>query len=329
VRIAIDTTPFRLTAAGTARYLRNLLARLEPEHDVRPLAFGGAGKTSVLARELAWYPFALGRSSAARGADVLHCPTYYGPLRSRVPLVVTVLDLSVFRFPDAFPRWTRTYVPHVIPRVLQAATRVLAISEFTKRELVEVLNLPPDKIAAVPLAVDTDVFGADGTAEDGEYVLAVATLEPRKNLSRLADATRRLGVELRVVGERGWGGVDVGGEGVRWLGRLPDEELARLYRGAAVVAYPSLYEGFGFPILEAMACGAPVVTSWGGSTEEVAGDAAVIVDPLDVAAIAAGIEEALQRRDALRGRGFERVARFSWDETVRRTVDVYREAAGG
>jgi glycosyltransferase involved in cell wall biosynthesis len=115
---------------------------------------------------------------------------------------------------------------------------------------------------------------------------------------------------------------------VRWLGRLSDDELAAHYRGAAVVAYPSLYEGFGFPILEAMACGAPVVTSWGGSTQEVAGDAAVLVDPLDPAAIAAGIEEALQRRDALRGRGFERVRQFSWDETARRTVEVYRDAAG-
>jgi glycosyltransferase involved in cell wall biosynthesis len=246
-----------------------------------------------------------------------------------VPLVVTVLDLSVFRHARAFPHWTRTYVPRVVPHVLRAATRILAISDFTKRELVDVLAVPESKVVAVPLAVEREVFQPDGPAADGgEYVLAVATLEPRKNLARLAEATRRLGVELRVVGERGWGRVDLGGDGVRWLGRLPDEQLAAQYRGAAVVAYPSLYEGFGFPILEAMACGAPVVTSWGGSTEEVAGDAAVIVDPTDVAALAAGIEEALQRRDALRGRGFDRVDLFSWEETARRTVEVYREAAG-
>jgi glycosyltransferase involved in cell wall biosynthesis len=314
-----------MTGAGTARYLRNLLARIEPEHEVRRVAFGDARKAAILARELAWYPFALGRTN---GVDVLHCPTYYGPLRSRVPLVVTVLDLSVFRHPETFPRWMRTYVPRVVPHVLRAATRVVAISEFTKRELVEVLGVPESRIAAVPLAVEDDVFNVDGPATDGDYVLAVATLEPRKNLARLVDATRRLGVELRVVGARGWGEVDLAGEGVRWLGRLSDDELAAHYRGAAVVAYPSLYEGFGFPILEAMACGAPVVTSWGGSTQEVAGDAAVLVDPLDPAAIAAGIEEALQRRDALRGRGFERVRQFSWDETARRTVEVYRDAAG-
>jgi glycosyltransferase involved in cell wall biosynthesis len=324
VKVAVDTTPLRLTGAGTARYLRNLLARLEPEHEVRRVAFGGAGKASVLARELVWYPFALGRVD---GADVLHCPTYYGPLRSRTPLVVTVLDLSVLRYPEAFPRWTRTAVPALVPRVLRAARRILAISEFTKAEVVELLGVPPEKVAAVPLAVEREVFRPDGPAAEGEYVLAVGTLEPRKNLARLVEATRRLGVELRVVGARGWGGVEAAGDGVRWLGRVPDEELARLYRGAAVTAYPSLYEGFGFPILEAMACGAPVVTSRGGSMEEVAGGAAVLVDPLEPASIAAGIEEAGSRRDELRTRGFARAAAFSWDETARRTVDVYREAS--
>ena len=325
MRVAVDTTPLRLTAAGTARYLTNLLARVEPGNEVRRVAFGGAGKTSVLARELAWYPLAL---SALDGVDVLHCPTYYGPLRPRVPLVVTVLDLSVWRFPEAFPRWTRTVVPRVAPLVLRAARRILAISEFTKRELVEVLDVPEEKVAAVPLAIEPELFHAEGPAAEGEYVLAVGTLEPRKNLARLAEATRRLGVELRVVGARGWGGVEAGGDGVRWLGRVPDDELARLYRGAAVVAYPSLYEGFGFPILEAMACGAPVVTSRGGSMEEVAGGATVLVDPLDAAAIAAGIDEARSRRDDLRARGLERAKAFSWEETARRTIDVYREAAG-
>jgi glycosyltransferase involved in cell wall biosynthesis len=324
VRIAVDTSALRLTGAGTARYLRNLLGRIEREHDVLPVAFGGAGRLSVLARELAWYPFALGRVD---GVDVLHCPTYYGPLRPRVPLVVTVLDLSVFRHPETFPRWTRTAVPRLVPPVLRAATRVLAISEFTKSELVDVLDVPAEKISAVPLAVETEVFRADGSAAEGEYVLAVGTLEPRKNLARLVEATRRLGAELRVVGATGWGGVAVGGDGVRWLGRVTDDELARLYRGAAVAAYPSLYEGFGFPVLEAMACGTPVVTSRGGATEETAGGAAVLVDPLDPESIAVGIEEARSRRDELRALGLERASAFSWDETARRTVEVYREAA--
>jgi glycosyltransferase involved in cell wall biosynthesis len=114
---------------------------------------------------------------------------------------------------------------------------------------------------------------------------------------------------------------------VRWLGELPDDALARLYRGAAAVAYPSLYEGFGIPVLEAMACGAPVVTSAGGATEEVAGGAAVLVDPLDPASIAAGLEQALARREELRTQGLSRAASFSWKEVARQTAAVYREAA--
>ena len=139
------------------------------------------------------------------------------------------------------------------------------------------------------------VFTPDGPAASGDYVLAVGTLEPRKNLARAVEAARLAGVELRVVGAPGWGGVEVPG----WVGRVDDEELAALYRGARCLVFPSLYEGFGIPILEAMACGTPVVTSRGGATEEVAGGAAVLVDPLDVEAIAAGIAEAEARRDEL------------------------------
>jgi len=173
----------------------------------------------------------------------------------------------------------------------------------------------------------SDVFSPDGPAETGDYVLAVGTLEPRKNLARLAEATQRLGVELRVAGDAGWGDVRLEGNLIRRLGRVSDEELARLYRGARCLAYPSLEEGFGIPIVEAMASGTPVVTSRGGATEEVAGGAAVLVDPLDPDSIAAGIEEAAARRDELVAAGLERARAFSWAETARRTAAVYREAA--
>ena len=140
-------------------------------------------------------------------------------------------------------------------------------------------------------------------------------------------AARRIGVPVRVAGARGWGGVEVRGDGVTWLGEVADEELARQYRGARCLAYPSLYEGFGIPVLEAMACGTPVVTSAGGATEEVAGGSAVLVDPHDVNAIATGIERASSRRDELRALGLARAEAYSWDESARRTVEVYREAA--
>jgi glycosyltransferase involved in cell wall biosynthesis len=130
-----------------------------------------------------------------------------------------------------------------------------------------------------------------------------------------------------VAGARGWGGVEARGDGVRWEGEVEDEQLARLYRGALCVVYPSLYEGFGIPVLEAMACGAPVVTSRGGATGEVAGGAAVLVDPHDVSSIAAGIEEAISRRDELRAAGLRRASAYSWDASARLLVQAYEDAA--
>ena len=327
MRLGIDVSPLAQTRAGTARHLNGLLRELERRSDleVRRFEFGGDRPPATVARELAWYPLALPRAARRAGVDVLHCPTYRGPLRDGPPLVVTVHDLAVFRHADAFPPWTRTYSRLVVPLVARTARCVIAVSEFTRREVVELLRVPEERVRVVPNAVD-DEFRPDGPAAEGDYVLAVGTLEPRKNLERVGEAARRAGVELRVVGARGWGGVSANGSGVRWLGELPDEELARLYRGALCLAYPSLYEGFGIPILEAMACGAPVVTSLGGATEEVAGGAAVLVDPLDPAAIASGIEEAAARRDELRRLGLART-RLTWREVAAATVEVYREAA--
>jgi glycosyltransferase involved in cell wall biosynthesis len=325
MRVALDVSPLIQTRAGTARYLNALLRefRLRDDVDVETVSFGRADRLSTLARDAVWYPLALGRT---RGADVLHCPTYRGPLRSALPLVVTVHDLAVFRHPEAFNRWTRTYSPHVVPRVLAAARRIVAVSEFTRRELIELLRIPDEKIRVVPNGVD-DEFTPGGPAADGEYILAVGTLEPRKNRARLVDAMRQNGTELRVVGARGWGEVDVGGNGVRWLGEVTDAELARQYRGARCVAYPSLYEGFGIPVLEAMACGAPVVTSRGTAMEEVADGAAVLVDPSDPADLAAGIERAVAQREELVARGLERARAFRWGAVAAATLDVYREAA--
>jgi alpha-1,3-rhamnosyl/mannosyltransferase len=325
MRVAIDVSPLVQTRAGTARYLNGLLRELRRRDDVEvsTRSFGRDDRFSTLVRDGVWYPFLLGREGAA---DVLHCPTYRGPVRSRVPLVVTVHDLAVLRHPETFNRWTRLYSPRMVPHVLRAARRVIAVSEFTRRELVHLLGVPEERIHVVPNAVD-DEFTRDGPAEQGEYVLAVGTLEPRKNLDRLVEAVRRTDTELRIVGARGWGGVDVAGNGVRWLGEVSDAELARLYRGAACVAYPSLYEGFGIPVLEAMACGVPVVTTRGTAMEEVANGAAVLVDARDPAEIAAGILRAVADRSRLVARGLERARAFRWDAVAAATVDVYRGAA--
>ena len=322
-RVGIDVSPLVQTEAGTARHLRGLLDRLEtrPGLELVRLGFGGRTRVATVARDVWWYPVRLPR--AASKLDVLHCPTFRGPFRSSVPVVVTIHDLAVLRHPGTFNQWTRRYSRLAVPRVARAARLVIAVSEFTRRELVELLGVDETRIRVVPNAVGPP-FEPDGPAEEGEYVLAVGTLEPRKNLAAAQQAAERLGVELRVAGARGWGGVHVDG----WLGRVSDEQLAALYRGAGCLVYPSLYEGFGLPVLEAMACGTPVVTSAGGATEEVAGGAAVLVDPHDPASIADGIERAQARRDELAALGLRRAAEFTWERVAAETRRVYEEAAG-
>jgi glycosyltransferase involved in cell wall biosynthesis len=324
MRVGIDVSPLRQTRAGTSRYLRGLLPHLERLVDVEPLAWGGSRKAATVGRDVWWYPVELQRR--ARAVDVLHCPSFRGPLRTATPLVLTVHDLAVLRHPEAFNRWTRSYSRLLVPRIVRAAQRVIAVSEFTKRELVDVLGLSEARIRVIPNAVG-EPFVPEGARAEGEYVLAVGTREPRKNLPRLVEAARLAGVELQVAGAPGWGEPHLRGNGVRVLGFVEDEELARLYRGALCVAYPSLYEGFGIPVLEALACGAPVVTSAGTAMAEVADGAAVLVDPRDSDAIAGGIREAIERRDELAALGPQRARGFTWEAAAEATAAVYRELA--
>jgi glycosyltransferase involved in cell wall biosynthesis len=319
MKVGIDVSPLLQTRAGTARHVRGLLGALEDRDvEVEQLSFGGTGRAATVARDTWWY--AAGLPRRARRLDVLHCTTFRGPLRARVPFTVTLHDLALVRHPDLFPRWHRWTGRAAIGPVARTADRVLAVSEFTKREAVELLRLDPERVTVIGNAVEPRFSPSDNLSQ-GEYVLAVGTLEPRKNLGRVAEAAARAGVELRVVGARGWGGVETSG----WLGEVDDDRLVELYSGARALVYPSLYEGFGIPVLEAMACGTPVVTSRGGATEEVAGDAAVLVDPLDVDAIATGIAEADARRDELRALGLARASEFTWAGVADRAEAVWRE----
>jgi glycosyltransferase involved in cell wall biosynthesis len=278
------------------------------EHlDVVEVSYPATSRLRTLAADVLWYP----RLRAE--ADVLHCPTFRGPFRARQPLVVTVHDLGVLRHPEWFNRWTSTYSRIAVPRVVAAATSVIAVSEFTKRELMSLLDVPDTKVRVVPNGVE-DVFTPDGPRAQGDYALAVGTLEPRKNLARIA---RAVDGELRVVGVRGWGGVDPP-PNVKWLGDVDDEELAALYRGARCLVYASLYEGFGIPVAEALACGCPIVTSRGSAMEEIAGDEASYVDPTSVESIREGIAHAKSPTP-------RRVA--TWQEVALRTRAVYEELA--
>src|SRR5215210_801869 len=225
LRVGIDVSPLELTRAGTARYLRSLLRALEriPGVDLDRHRFPGSSRPAKIARDTVWYFGAL--PVAARDDDVLHLPSHRGPLRSRTPLVLTVHDLAVLRRPQTFNRWTRTYSRLVLPRLARRAARVIAVSAFTAREAVDFLGIDERRVRVVPHGVEAP-FAPDGPSAEGEYVLAVGTLEPRKNLERIVQAAKRAHLELRVVGARGWGDVEV-----ESLGFVDDETLASLYRG--------------------------------------------------------------------------------------------------
>jgi glycosyltransferase involved in cell wall biosynthesis len=331
LRVGLDVSPLALSRAGTARYVTSLAGALERDPEVRlsRYDFGGAGRLTKVARDTAWYLALLPRAAARDGVDVLHCPTFRAPFRSRVPLVVTIHDVAVVRHPSAFNRWTRSYSAFALPRVARAAARIIVGSEFSKSEVVELLRVPEERVRVVPYGVG-EPFQAEGPASEGDFVLAVATLEPRKNLRRLVEAFRLAdldGYELRVVGAPGWGDVRVGGERVRWLTGVGDQELARLYRGASCVAYVSLYEGFGLPVLEAMASGASVVAPSGPPFREFAEGVAVGVDPLDTDSIAVGLRRAVEQRDELGPLGPERAREFTWERAAQETLEAYREVA--
>ena len=329
LRVGLDTSPLALSKAGTARYLTHLLDGLEQDESVelRRLSWGGEGKAAKIVRDTLWYPLRLERAARREEVDVLHCPTMRAPLRSKLPLVVTIHDVAVLRHPEAFNGWTRRYSSRTLPRVVRAADAIIVGSQFSRDEVVELLPVDESKLRVIPYGVGPP-FTPDGPAADGDYLLAVSTLEPRKNFDRLVEGFRRTGLdglELRVVGGEGWGGVQVEGDRVVHLQGVDDEELARLYRGAVAVVYVSLYEGFGLPVLEAMASGTPVVAPAGRPYAEFADGIAFDVDPRDVDSIAHGIQRAVA--SGSQPVGVRRAADFTWERAVQAHVALYKELA--
>ena len=244
-----------------------------------------------------------------------------------MPLVVTVHDLAVLRHPELFTAWTRLYARTLLPPVLRAADRVLASPSSRSERSPSSLGVPEERLRVAPNAT-TDAFSPDGPAAEGDYVLAVGTLEPRKNLARLVEATRRLGVQLRVAGARGWGGVELDDEHVTWLGRLDDDQLAALYRGAHCLAYPSLYEGFGIPVLEAMALRGAGRHERGNRNARRSRAARPSSSTRSTPPRSPpGSSVRCRGASELRAAGLERARAFTWEATAEATAAVYEELA--
>jgi glycosyltransferase involved in cell wall biosynthesis len=277
--------------------------------------------TSSQELRMAWsLPRLLGRVDA----DLVHTQ-YTLPLRCPCPGVVTIHDLSFERGAAMMGRRDRLVFRRTVPRSARRAARVLTVSERSRRDLVELYGLPESSIVVTPNGADPVFRPGDGGARD--YVLSVGAIQPRKNQLAALAAAQEVGLPLVVVGPEkdASTAAELRKRGATLRGYVEIEELASLYRGAACLVQASLYEGFGLPVLEAMASGTPVVTVRDEALLEVVGDAAVLAAE---DGLAGGIRHAIEYRDELAVAGLERARLFSWPSAAERTVEVYREALG-
>jgi glycosyltransferase involved in cell wall biosynthesis len=365
LRVAFDAAPAHHDPTGVGVYVRDLaMALLARDPDsialigVRPdgplaVAAAGAPKSTFLrgGRHQRWLMTRARSDAAAVDSDLVHFTNAAAPLRPGRPYVLTIQDLSLFRYPRYHPPLRVAAAP-LIAIAVRRATAIIVPSEATRSEIRRLLHVSGRRVVVVPHAASTHIPGgpadpanlASARAELGlggdPYILSVSTLEPRKNHARLVQAFERLvarqpSIRLVLVGGPGWLGRSLResvlaspvADRIHVAGYVSQERLAALMAGATVFSYVSLYEGFGLPILDAMRAGVPVVTSATSSMPEVAGGAAVLVDPYDPVAIATGLDEAIRRHTDLVAAGALRAGARCWGDVAAETWDVYRWAA--
>jgi alpha-1,3-rhamnosyl/mannosyltransferase len=370
MRVTIDATPLLLRSAGVKSYTYHWLKALRQiagPDSIRSFPF--IGKTTELRHDGSIFPFLgtyrrlavlygvniLGSSAldlCTQGADIFHASNqmHHAPRKSK--LTATVFDLTCTKMPEVHTAANVKADRRYTEQILRKADGLIAISEATRQDAIEILDIPEERIETIHCGVSDAYFQVPvaevlhvkeyfGLAKP--YVLSVGTIEPRKNLDRLLDAWLALPAGLReqfelvVAGPAGWAPgntlqrLTAGAQGVRHLGYVPEEALPGLTAGALVMAYPSLYEGFGLPLAQAMAAGVAAITSNVSSMPEVAGDGAELVDPLSVAEIRSALIRLLEN-DSLRERraaqGKERAQNYRWQRNARRSLAFFERIAG-
>lgn len=357
MRVGIELTALELDRGGTARAIEQLLPLLrvdrridlvELAHPGDPPTGGLSRLTRGLARELSYMPRGLRKRAQREELDLLHCPSPLVPGRLDIPMVVTLHDVIGWDHPEWLSRANVAQLRTRLPKALNRGAHVITSSHYSKQRIVDRLEVPEERITVTVLGLD-ERFSATHAADDDarlqalglerSYLLTVGTLQPRKNVEASISAFEQLSerfpeLDLVVVGARGWRDDELIGrldrspvtDRIKVLGRVSDEDLVAVYRGADCFVFPSRYEGFGFPPLEAMACGTPVVSSGATSLAEIVEGVGVVIDPDDTDQIAEEVADVLtsdQKRESMIAKGIEHAASFTWERCAEETVAVY------
>jgi len=367
MHIAIDAHSVGTQLAGNVTYITGLieaLAEIDTANQytlyvTKPEAvekYAGRWPNFRVRRTLPHFPLirvpiTLTAELRLRPVDLLFVQ-YSGPISVPCKLVTSIHDISYEHLPETFKRRSRFQMRLTIPRTARMADHVVTPSEYSRQDLIDTYGLPPEKVTTIPLAASTFFKPVTEAAEiervrkkydlPGDYILGVGSIQPRKNLGRLISAYSQLSMKrddlppMILAGKMAWlfeetlREIETHGlkEKIRFTGFVPDEDLPGLYSAAKCFVYPSFFEGFGLPPLEAMRCGTAVITGDRTSLPEVVGDAGILIDPFDVGAIAAAIERVLtddKLREEMVQMGLERARQFTWISTARQTLDVFEK----
>jgi len=345
ISVAFDMTFPNRNQSGSGAYARSLLAAIEVRDDVQPLVIT-APPQSGLPGTLRWLAWEAGNNVRSSRASLIHCPAFVAPWNLPVPFVVSVLDISTRRFPHDHPLEWRVYERRLLPGRARAAALVIAISEVTRLDVIAEYGVRPDRVVTIHPGIDQEFFAAEPphTTPGPPRLLFPGAPVARKNLELVlhclaaapaGSATADAVLEISGADEQRFPAhraliTSLGlRDRVRWLGQLPRDRMPDHVATAAAVVYPSFYEGFGFPPLEAMAAGSPVIASNASCLPEVLDDAAILVDPTDGRAFAEGLEAVLSQpevRARLVEAGRKRARLFTWQRCAEQTVDAYRQA---